>query len=98
MKIRRLFDYGSAQERWANELRRDQLMITEYGKFLETLLPWEWDVTITFRHPVARGWALAAIEKYLREIRHAAGHPIGWVIAEAYGEIGGRYHVHILID
>jgi hypothetical protein len=41
--------------------------------------------------------ALPKIEKFLLELQEEAGRPLGWVVAESFGRIGGRWHCHVLI-
>jgi hypothetical protein len=41
--------------------------------------------------------ALASIQRFLVDLQIAAGIPIGWVIGEEFGRIGGRYHCHLLV-
>jgi len=40
---------------------------------------------------------LASILAFFNEIEAAAGQPIGFVIGEEFGRIGGRYHCHALL-
>jgi hypothetical protein len=40
---------------------------------------------------------LKRIEAWLFDVQRLAGLPIGWVIAEEFGRIGGRWHCHILV-
>jgi hypothetical protein len=47
--------------------------------------------------PPAPSAALARIHEYLLELQAAAGRPIGWVVGEELGALGGRYHCHALI-
>jgi hypothetical protein len=50
------------------------------------------------RHgPPVREAALASILGYLGDLQIAAGKPIGWVVGEEFGRIGGRYHCHLLV-
>lgn len=41
--------------------------------------------------------ALAEVKDWLFELQSEAGQPIRWMIAEEFGEIGGRYHCHSLV-
>jgi hypothetical protein len=47
--------------------------------------------------PPVPALALAQIKEFLAELQASAGQPIGWVIGEEFGSIGGRYHCHVLI-
>jgi hypothetical protein len=41
--------------------------------------------------------ALAGIKEYFSLVQREAPRPIGWVIAEEFGKLGGRYHCHALV-
>jgi hypothetical protein len=41
--------------------------------------------------------AIARIEKWLMEIERVAGKPVGCMIAEEFGRLGGRWHCHALV-
>jgi len=41
--------------------------------------------------------ALHRIKGWLMDVERAAGRPIGWVIAEEFGKLGGRWHCHVLV-
>jgi hypothetical protein len=69
-----------------------------YGEFISTLAEWDWFVTITFREVTARDLAVARIEEWLADIQGAVGgKQIGWMLAEEFGRLGGRYHCHLLV-
>jgi hypothetical protein len=40
---------------------------------------------------------LRGIELWLLDVQKLAGLPIGWIIAEEFGRLGGRWHCHILV-
>jgi len=40
---------------------------------------------------------LKGIETWLLDVQRLAGLPIGWVTAEEFGRLGGRWHCHILV-
>ena len=42
--------------------------------------------------------ALVEIKDYLFELQVAAEQPISWMIAEEFGQIGGRNHCHLLVQ
>ncbi|SRR5579864_4542301 len=42
--------------------------------------------------------AFAKLKEFLAELEACAGRPLGWVIGEEFGAIGGRYHCHALIS
>lgn len=53
---------------------------------------------ITFREEVlCPDRAMERIEEWLADIEAHAGKPVGWVIAEEFGGLGGRWHCHGLI-
>jgi len=69
-----------------------------YGEFLSKLAKWNWFVTITFREIPPRDLAIARIEEWLADIQAGVGgKQIGWILAEEFGRIGGRYHCHMLV-
>lgn len=41
---------------------------------------------------------LLYIGEFLADIEAAAGTPVGWVIAEEFGRLGGRWHAHGLVS
>ena len=45
----------------------------------------------------APDWAMKRIREYLHDLEHAAGQRIGWVVAEEFGRVGGRWHTHGLV-
>ena len=47
--------------------------------------------------PPVQEAAISRIEKWLREIETEARNPIGWMIAEEFGRLGGRWHCHALV-
>jgi hypothetical protein len=42
--------------------------------------------------------ALSYLLEWLADIERGAGHPIGWIIAEEFGRLGGRFHCHLLVS
>lgn len=104
MKTLHLRDFKVAQERWAFRQRERRLLPQAFGEFIGSLANWDWFINpLTFRDdsrtggPPVRDVALARIYEYLSLLQKAASGPIGWVIAEEFGSIGGRWHCHILI-
>jgi hypothetical protein len=47
--------------------------------------------------PPSSAEALSHLGEYFAEIERAAEKPIGWVIGEEFGSLGGRYHCHALL-
>jgi hypothetical protein len=98
-----LTDHRTKQERWAWENRERRGLPRAHGNLITDLGPWHWFLTFTFRDSIApfdpptKASALRRIEEYFRRIQTAAGHPIGWVIAEEFGRWGGKYHCHALL-
>lgn len=41
--------------------------------------------------------AFARITQYFSNMQASTGGPIGWVLAEEFGRMGGRYHCHALV-
>src|SRR5205814_4911560 len=41
--------------------------------------------------------ALDRIHHWLADVQREASKPIGWMIAEEFGRLGGRWHCHALI-
>jgi hypothetical protein len=86
------------QEQWAARNRQRVLLPEAYGEFISTLADWHWFVTITFRDILPRDFAIARIEEWLADIQaKVGGKHIGWLLAEEFGRIGGRYHCHLLV-
>jgi hypothetical protein len=99
-----LTDHRIEQGRWARERRERRKLPPAFGRFLMGLASWDWFVNpLSFRDggpgcgaPVP-DFALHRIEEYLLLVQRDAGRPIGWVIAEEFGQLGGRWHCHALI-
>jgi hypothetical protein len=75
-----------------------------FGLFVATLAPWNWFINpISFRDrtpgfgPPVSNLALRKINEFMLRVQGKAMGPVGWVIAEEYGQLGGRYHVHALV-
>jgi len=75
-----------------------------YGYFITGLAAWDWFFNpLSFRDqapesgPPVPELALIRIIDYLLLIQRHAGKQIGWVIAEQFGRLGGRYHCHVLV-
>ena len=41
---------------------------------------------------------VAWIESWLTDIKVASGRPVGWVLSEEFGRIGGRWRCHLLVS
>jgi len=86
------------QEEWNRRKQYRAILPEAYGQFISTVAEWDWFVTITFREIVVRDLAVAQIEEWLADIQAAAGgKQIGWLLAEEFGRMGGRYHCHLLV-
>ena len=93
-----LADHRKRQEEWAKRNQQRTTLPDAYGEFLSTLADWDWFVTITFRDILPRDLAIARIEEWLADIQAAVGgKQIGWILAEEFGRIGGRYHCRMLV-
>jgi hypothetical protein len=93
-----LADHRMRQEAWAKSKQQRGLLPEAYGEFLSKLAEWDWFVTITFRDIIPHDLAMTLIEEWLADIQaRVGGKQIGWVLAEEFGRIGGRYHCHLLV-
>lgn len=99
----RLVDHRLPQERWALRRRQRRGLPRAFGEFLADLAPWDWFMNpISFRDdgpsgPPVPDAALARIKEYFSLVQREAPKPLGWVIAEEFGRLGGRYHCHALV-
>jgi len=93
-----LADHRMRQEQWARSNHQRAMLPEVYGDFITKLAQWDWWVTITFRDLLPRDLAVARIEEWLADIQRAVGgKQIGWVLAEEFGRLGGRFHCHLLV-
>src|SRR6266478_2979629 len=93
-----LADHRMRQEAWAKSKQQRAMLPDAYGEFLSKLAAWDWFVTITFRDILPRDLAIARIQEWLADIQaQVGGRQIGWILAEEFGRIGGRYHCHMLV-
>jgi len=93
-----LTDRKRKQEQWASRCRVRAALPEHFGRFLSDLDRWDWFVTFTFREEVqSPDLAMERISEWLADIEAHAGRPLGWVIAEEFGALGGRWHCHGLI-
>ncbi len=93
-----LADHRMRQEEWARRRQQIVMLPEAYGEFISTLAEWDWFVTITFKEIPVRDLAVARIEEWLADIQGAVGgKQIGWLLAEEFGRMGGRYHCHLLV-
>jgi hypothetical protein len=100
-----LTDHRIEQERWALRRRERRKLAWPFGMLIATLAPWDWFINpLSFRDqapgagPPALDLAFGRITEFLSRIVSDAGRSIGWVIAEEFGRLGGRYHCHALIS
>jgi hypothetical protein len=99
-----LTDHRIEQERWAHENRRRRKLPRAFGKLIAVLAAWDWFINpLTFRDqprfpgPPEPFLAMHRINEFLLSLQRASENQIGWVIAEEFGRLGGRYHCHALI-
>jgi hypothetical protein len=93
-----LADHRMRQEAWAKRKQQRAMLPDAYGEFLSKLAEWDWFVTITFRDILPRDLAIARVQEWLADIQaQVGGKQIGWILAEEFGRIGGRYHCHMLV-
>ena len=94
-----LVDHSRKTERFAKEQQAKAQLPDAFGAFLAGLVAWDWFVNpITFGGdaPCSDG-AMKRIGEWLADLEAHAGNSIGWVIAEEFGALGGRWHCHGLI-
>ncbi|HEV2177315.1 MAG TPA: hypothetical protein VGW33_08955 [Terriglobia bacterium] len=73
-------------------------MASAFGQFIADLAPWDWFVNpFSFRVEPVPDAAITQIEEYFALVQRQAVSPIGWMIAEEFGRLGGRYHCHALV-
>jgi hypothetical protein len=99
-----LTDHRIEQEGRSKEYLLRKRMARPFGVFIARLAEWDWFITpLTFRDrtpcsgPPVPEIALSQIREYFSLIQRNAGKPIGWTIAEEFGQLGGRYHCHGLV-
>jgi|GEM_PF-1107145 len=93
-----LADHRMRQEAWAKQKQQRAMLPDAYGEFISTLAEWNWFVTISFRDIFPRDLAISRIEEWLADIQaRVGGRQIGWMLAEEFGRVGGRYHCHLLV-
>ena len=96
-----LRDRGKRQNRWAREQATRAALPEAFGNFLTGLACWSWFVNpITFRGDApCSDAAMKAIGEWLADIQaNAVENQMGWVLAEEFGAMGGRWHCHGLIS
>jgi hypothetical protein len=95
-----LTDHGDVLAREGRRRAQQALLPNAFGEFITGLATWAWFVTITFKNDApSRDAALKAIKEWLADIQAAAGaRSIGWVVAEEFGRVGGRWHCHLLVS
>jgi hypothetical protein len=94
-----LRDWAVRQERWGRQRAARAALPGAFGDFLVGLALWSW-----FFHPTFRGdapcsdAAMKGIGEWLADLQaFAGGSRVGWVIAEEFGPLGGRWHCHGLL-
>jgi hypothetical protein len=99
-----LVDHARRQEHWAGRKRGREGVARAYGEYIASLAPWDWFLNpISFREgyskagPPAPDVAVKGIVEWFGDIQKQAGSPIGWMLGEEFGKLGGRYHCHGLI-
>jgi ribonuclease HI len=92
-----LTDHRKKQAEWAKAALCRYRDTSAMGEHVAQLAPWSWWATFTFRRMPSRSGALAQVRRYLEQLETAAAQPIESVFLEDFGDIGGRYHFHLLI-
>jgi hypothetical protein len=63
-----------------------------------SLAPWDWFINpFSFRTEPAPDAAITRIEEFFGPVQRQAPLPLGWLIAEEFGRLGGRFHCHALV-
>jgi len=98
-----LADHKRDVERWALRCCQRRELPRAFGEFMADLVDWDWFVNpVSFRDDGAAGppvpdVALARLSEYFALLQRATSKAVGWVIAEEFGKLGGRYHCHALV-
>ncbi len=99
-----LADHRTELERLARENRQRKPLPRAFGKFVSELATWDWFINpLSFRDrvpgygPPVSNLALTRIAEFFLRLQGEARQPVGWVIAEEYGQLGERYHCHALV-
>ena len=70
-----------------------------FGEFIAGLAQWDWWGTITFRNEVPCPDAgVKRVESWLDDVAKSAAPSMGYVLAEEFGGLGGRFHCHFLLS
>ena len=73
-------------------------MPTAWGKFIAQMAPWDWFINpFSFRTEPVPDAAIAGIKEFFGLVQRQASLPIGWLIGEEFGRVGGRFHCHALV-
>jgi hypothetical protein len=73
-------------------------MARAFGEFIAGLAPWNWFVNpFSFRVEPVPDAAIAGIHEFFGLVQREAALPVGWMIAEEFGGLGGRFHCHALV-
>lgn len=99
--VKPLSDHAASVEKTAEERRMRANLPEAYGEFIAGLAQWSWFVNpISFRgDPPEPYAAMKRIEEWLADLQAYVGpNPIGWVLAEEFGRVGGRWHCHGLVS
>ncbi|MGH9345559.1 MAG: hypothetical protein ACRD19_17565 [Terriglobia bacterium] len=93
-----LQDHGRELERlgFRNRMRRE--LPSAYGEFIAGLAPWDWFINpFSFRIEPVPDKAIAGLEEFFGLVQREASKPVGWMIAEEFGSLAGRFHCHALV-
>jgi len=101
-RVRALADHALEVERRGSDWARRRALAEAFAHFIAyRLAAWDWFVTITFRDlpgvslPTAEMRRREVLE-FMADLEHAA-EQVGWLVAEEFGELGGRFHCHGLV-
>lgn len=93
-----LQDHAREVERRASERRNRRISARAYGEWIARLASWDWFINpFSFRVEPVPDAAIAQIEEFFGLVQREAAQPIGWMIAEEFGRLGGRFHCHALV-
>jgi len=93
-----LQDHAREVERRASDRRERRISARAYGEWIARLASWDWFINpFSFRVEPKPDAAIAGIEEYFRLVQREAASHVGWMIAEEFGRLGGRFHCHALV-
>jgi len=101
-RVRPLVDHALEVERRNLRLAQRRAVAQAFGYFVAYQLAlWDWFLTITFRDRAGVGLPTPEMHRrqlfdFMLDLERAKEH-VGWLIAEEFGELSGRFHCHGLV-